>query len=504
MSQRPGEGAGQRPGVGALLRRLGESAGYLSGARHPVRRLTEDGGQPSATEPQERRPGRDSSAGSAAGVPKARIYDREAGRYITEVAPSAGVLRFLYSGTRAGEAGRSFANRPGLSRAAMAAARLPGSARAIDGFAARHGIDLRECEETSWPNFAAFFTRRLKPSARPIDQAEDALVAPADSRLLAVPITPGLRLDIKGTQYTLPDLTGPSVPASDFEGGWCLVFRLAIEDCHRFISVDNATVTSRWRARGRLDTVGPASRDLPVLATNSRIVTMLDGANLGAFCLVAVGAMMVGSIHLSSSARHRRGQEAGYFDLGGSTLVLLLRPGLCQPDPDILDASRRGIETRVKLGGRIATVHPCKSPPHPAADAVPNLVWSSGTTPASSGGVLSAGVVGAKAAVLGALAGGGLPVPGFVAVTTSAMARALDSCRTELEAALAAEDVQVAAAGAAEALQGLRAGADLEEALASHLSADITYAVRSSALDEDGTETSAAGRYLTHLDVPAD
>ena len=67
-----------------------------------------------------------------------------------------------------------------------------------------------------------------------------------------------------------------------------------------------------------------------------------------------VGALLVGRIENRKKADFvKRGQERGNFAFGGSTVILITREGKVQPDPDILENSRRGIETKVKLGERV-------------------------------------------------------------------------------------------------------------------------------------------------------
>ena len=71
--------------------------------------------------------------------------------------------------------------------------------------------------------------------------------------------------------------------------------------------------------------------------------------------IVIIGAMLVGSIHLSTQRQMsiRRMDELGYFAFGGSTLVCLFRPGAIEFDRDLLDNSARQLETLVRVGNSI-------------------------------------------------------------------------------------------------------------------------------------------------------
>ena len=69
-----------------------------------------------------------------------------------------------------------------------------------------------------------------------------------------------------------------------------------------------------------------------------------------------VGALLVGKIvNHHGPASVRRGQEKGYFQFGGSTVVLLMKKDTAILDGDILENSRNGIETVVKFGEKIGT-----------------------------------------------------------------------------------------------------------------------------------------------------
>ena len=74
--------------------------------------------------------------------------------------------------------------------------------------------------------------------------------------------------------------------------------------------------------------------------------------------MVEVGAMMVGSVvqHQPHGGRCRRGQEKGYFQFGGSTVIILLEPNRVRMDEDILEKSGQGVETLVRYGERVGTL----------------------------------------------------------------------------------------------------------------------------------------------------
>lgn len=73
--------------------------------------------------------------------------------------------------------------------------------------------------------------------------------------------------------------------------------------------------------------------------------------------MMEVGALLVGKIvNLQEESAVKRGQEKGYFQFGGSTVVLLTKTNTVQVDKDILANSKDGIETIVKFGEKIGTL----------------------------------------------------------------------------------------------------------------------------------------------------
>jgi phosphatidylserine decarboxylase len=48
-----------------------------------------------------------------------------------------------------------------------------------------------------------------------------------------------------------------------------------------------------------------------------------------------------------------QGQELGYFQYGGSTVVTIFRRGAIKYDADLLENSRRAFETLVKMGASL-------------------------------------------------------------------------------------------------------------------------------------------------------
>ena len=143
--------------------------------------------------------------------------------------------------------------------------------------------------------------------------------------------------------------------ANRFCGGYCLIFRLEVDDYHRYCYIDNGTKTDNTFIAGELHTVNPVALErYNIYKRNSREYTVLHTENFGDVVQVEVGAMMVGRIvNHHGEGGFCRGEEKGKFEFGGSTIVMLFGKDTICPDEDILRNSAEGIETVVKYGEKI-------------------------------------------------------------------------------------------------------------------------------------------------------
>ena len=232
----------------------------------------------------------------------------------------------------------------------------PRSRAKIRAFVSQYRIDLAEAvvPPGGFASFNDFFIRRLQPGARPVSDDPSDFISPADSRLQVYPIRQGFSMEVKGLHMTLPRLLDQDNLESRYQGGLCLCFRLAPCDYHRFGYPSRGVQGQVHSVGGLFHSVSPlAMRHKPdVLATNFRQWCFVQTELWGALIQVEVGAMMVGSIvqHNPGGARCQRAEEKGYFQFGGSTVLVIVEPGRLRVDDDILAQSERGIETLVQYG----------------------------------------------------------------------------------------------------------------------------------------------------------
>ena len=246
---------------------------------------------------------------------------------------------------------------PWLSAAAGRFLSTKGSCVFIKPFIRSNRIDMGQFEPVDYGSYNDFFSRRIRPEARPVDMDPRHLISPCDSKLTALPITETGRFTLKHTEYTVGSLLKNPSLAAQYVGGWALIFRLTVDDYHRYCYAFSAEKGENIRIPGRLHTVNPIANDFfPIYKENAREYTCLRTREFGEVIAMEVGALLVGKIvNHHGKASVRRGQEKGYFQFGGSTVVLLLKPDAALIDADILENSRSGIETVVRFGERIGT-----------------------------------------------------------------------------------------------------------------------------------------------------
>ena len=140
--------------------------------------------------------------------------------------------------------------------------------------------------------------------------------------------------------------------AKRYEGGLSLVFRLCASDYHHYCYIDDGVQGPNHFIEGQLHSVQPiACEQHPIFTLNRRSWCLLDTAHFGPVVQTEIGALIVGGIvNLNGGGPFCRGQEKGYFDLAGSTIVLLMEPERVELLPEFMATLESGQETRVRQG----------------------------------------------------------------------------------------------------------------------------------------------------------
>lgn len=227
----------------------------------------------------------------------------------------------------------------------------------IKSFVKKNHIDTSQFEMHGIRTYNDFFTREVKPGMRRVDMESEHLISPCDSKLSAYKICDKSIFKIKDSCYRIEDLLKNHELAANYKDGYCLIFRLEVDDYHRYCYIDDGKKDINVFLPGELHTVNPiALEKYNIYKRNCREYTILHTENFDDVIQVEVGAMLIGKIS-NHHEKHRflRGEEKGMFLFGGSTIILLFEKDKITIDNDILTNSADGYETVVKYGEKIGT-----------------------------------------------------------------------------------------------------------------------------------------------------
>ncbi len=224
----------------------------------------------------------------------------------------------------------------------------------IKSFAEKNGINLEDYILDDINSFNDFFRRPIRPELRPIEMDQEKLIAPCDGLLSVYRADGDLVMPIKQSAYSLSSLLRNPELAQRFYGGYVYVFRLCVNHYHRYIYPITGSKDANVKILGVYHTVRPvALRKVPVFMENAREYCLLESKG-GAMIMMEVGAMLVGRIknHHRGALDVTRGQEKGFFEYGGSTVILVTEPGSYTPS---FVTSKQGEEVPVKMGQVVGT-----------------------------------------------------------------------------------------------------------------------------------------------------
>lgn len=281
-----------------------------------------------------------------------QVWNRN--KLIDEPEVGAGAMRFAYGTVLGRMLTKAVLCRGFVSNLYAAWQKSRFSRSKVKKFIARYHISVEDCTTREFPNFNAFFTRQRKNYVN--QTASHELPAIADSKLTALPIDETRTFTVKGVPYTAAELLNNEALAAQYAGGTCLIFRLSPDDYHRYVYPDAGTQERTTAINGVLHSVNPIAGTMGVYRRNTRSYTVLHTAHFGDVVQMEVGALLVGKIcnHKEEAGAFDKLQEKGYFAYGGSTVILLLKKGVVCVDADILQYSAKGIETKVRIGERVA------------------------------------------------------------------------------------------------------------------------------------------------------
>jgi phosphatidylserine decarboxylase len=229
------------------------------------------------------------------------------------------------------------------------------SARQIEPFVRKYHIEMNEFEPVEYRSFAEFFDRRFRPGVRKFPSAPGEMGAFAEARYFGwTRLEEEQQFPVKAHSLNAGQILGNAQRARPFLGGPVLLVRLAPVDYHHVHYPDQGTTLDHDRLGHRLWTVNwHALLNKPdILISNERNISILETRHFGRLAFVEVGALSVGRIVQVHplDAPFQRGEEKSVFRFGGSAIVVFGEPGMWRPSDDLLEHTKEGVETLVRLG----------------------------------------------------------------------------------------------------------------------------------------------------------
>lgn len=287
-----------------------------------------------------------------------KYIDRKTGEEKVESPPGEGFLKFLYHNPFGKLALETLVKRKAISSIYGNMMDKPSSKSKIQSFVDQFQIDMSESVKSvqEFTSFNDFFYRKLKPEARPI---QEGLVSPGDGRVIAFESVEEInKFFVKGRDFTLKEYLQNDHLAEKFSNSSLILVRLAPDDYHRFHFPCEGQASPPQKIDGKYFSVSPyalAVNFTKVFCENKREYTLVRTPNRGDVLVSPVGATMVGGIIYTYQENDHiaKGDEMGYFKFGGSSVLVLVDKDQVRIDQDLLDNTKRGVETYLKMGEKI-------------------------------------------------------------------------------------------------------------------------------------------------------
>ena len=246
----------------------------------------------------------------------------------------------------------------------------------ITNFIKIYNVDMSQAQNENGCEFKCFnefFTRPLKPEARPIAEGSKTIISPVDGTVSEVGrIINGQIFQAKGKSYSLETLVGGSPERAQFyKDGYFATLYLSPRDYHRIHMPIAGRIREMVHVPGRLFSVSPSTvRSVNSLfARNERVVAGYS-TDAGPMAMILVGAIFVSSMETvwagtitPPNGKHLRQwsydtQEPMHFDKAaemgrfnmGSTVILLFPENSIQWEDDLICGKK------IQMGEKIGEV----------------------------------------------------------------------------------------------------------------------------------------------------
>ncbi len=209
-------------------------------------------------------------------------------------------------------------------------------------------IDDYQRGPSGWRSFNQFFARQVKPGKRPASGLCDdsVVVSPCDFVINDVDaISEESTISAKGHTFPIAELLAGSDHATAFHGGSYLSGTLQIYNYHRFHAPVRGKVVESRKIPGIVGLTIEKQGDMLVPVpkpgfqfTQDRGLVVIDSPAVGLVAMVPVGMAQISSVVLTAEpcVDLYKGEECGYFQFGGSDVVILTQKGAFDIDPSVV------------------------------------------------------------------------------------------------------------------------------------------------------------------------
>ncbi|MEI6209797.1 MAG: phosphatidylserine decarboxylase [Desulfuromonadales bacterium] len=305
-----------------------------------------------------------------------QYIERDSGRVVTERLFGDWLIRLLYHGVRESSTALFRMLTSSRSSHILGLVNFDHPVLTERAFLAENGINLSECldQASTLDTPRKIFERKICYwKCRPMPEEADAIVSPADARVLVGSFHETSLVFLKEKFFSFEELIGPdnSVWHRAFNGGDFAILRLTPDKYHYNHTPVAGQVVDCYAIDGDYHSCNPAA--VVAVATpyskNKRFVTIIDtdipdGTKVGLVAMIEVVALMIGDIvqaYSTSSYDAPQQIEAGMFLMkgqpkslyrpGSSTDILIFQEGRIDFAADILDNMRKsGISSRFSQG----------------------------------------------------------------------------------------------------------------------------------------------------------
>jgi phosphatidylserine decarboxylase len=233
----------------------------------------------------------------------------------------------------------------------------------INKFVIDYEINTNEslADISSFKCFNDFFIRKIKADSRQINHNNEVLISPADGKILVYHnLTSTDQYSIKGCDFDLCCLVNDKKLINEYDNYSIAIIRLAPTDYHRFHFPTDGIPRDTKYIKGYYYSVSPIALNYikDIFIQNKRTYCEIINEMIDNYLFIEIGATMVGSIKqtYTSNSMVKKGDEKGYFEFGGSTVILIFKTNTINFDHDLMINTINGYETQIKMGEQIGII----------------------------------------------------------------------------------------------------------------------------------------------------